>query len=287
MSSKYNEITKSLGPIAARLVMTLYEKNRPIFYRREAQEILGNDHAVSRILDRLVERGIISRLKPGIFRLVPFELGFEKEHLGNPFAVARELATKSLTKSINKLKPDYYISHGSAFELHQMVTQPQFITYVTSSRLIRTRTIQGTEFRFVRCKPRDLFGITEIWVDKNEKAQISDLERTLLDGLKQPKYCGGLTEVAKGFSIKKSSINSQRLVDYAIKLNVGAVTRRLGLIMETYNIGTESDLEKLQKQITSTYHLLDPDLPPSGHFFSKWRVRLNLTLEELLALRGT
>ncbi len=33
-------------------------------------------------------------LKPGLFILVPFELGREREYLGNPYVIARELATK-------------------------------------------------------------------------------------------------------------------------------------------------------------------------------------------------
>ncbi len=48
--------------------------------------------------------------------------------------------------------------------------------------MMRPRTIQGTEFRFVRCKTKDSLWITEMWVDKNEKIYVSDLERTLIDG---------------------------------------------------------------------------------------------------------
>jgi len=132
----------------------------------------------------------------------------------------------------------YFLSHGSAFELHQMVTQPQLIIYVSSPKMIRFRTIQGTDFRFVRCKASDLFGITEMWVDKNEKIRVSDLERTLLDGFKQPDYCGGFSEVAKAFSIKHQLIDPQKIIDYAVKLNIGAVFRRLGYIMELYQIGS-------------------------------------------------
>jgi len=287
MSFKYNNISKSLGPVAAHLVVTLYEKNRLVFHRKEAQTILGENHSAPRILQNLLKHGIISRLKPGTYSLIPFELGFEKNYLGNPTIVARELATKSRKNDQSQSIADYYISHGSAFELHQMVTQPQFVTYVTSPRLIRSRTIQGAEFRFVRCKTKDLFGLCEMWVDKNNKVQASDIERTLLDGLKQPKYCGGLSEVAKAFSIKKGLINSDKLIEYAMKLNIGVVISRLGIIMETYQIGSIKNLEQLQKKLTKTYHLLDPDLPASGTFLAKWRLRLNITKDELMALRGT
>ena len=283
MHMKDNHLLKTIGPLAAHLVTTLYSRSRPIFHFQEAEEIMGGRAPTSKVLSQLINNGVVTRLKPGTFCLVPFELGFEREYLGNPYIVARELVL-GRQKSI---KEGYYLSYGSAFNLHQMVTQPQFIVYISSPRMMRSRTIQGTEFRFVRCKVDDLFGITEIWIDKNEKVHVSDLERTLLDGLKQPAYCGGFSEVAKGFSIRREAIDPQKLIDYAIKLGVGAVNRRLGYLMELYNIGSRIHWEFLQTTLTPTYQLLDPELPAEGHHIAKWRIRLNIPHEELLAIRGT
>ncbi|MBI5447908.1 MAG: transcriptional regulator, partial [Gammaproteobacteria bacterium] len=274
---------KTLGPLAARLIMTLYSRNRQIFHFQEAEEILGGRAPASKVIAQLIKNGVATRLKSGLFHLVPFELGFEREYLGNPYIVARELA-QGTRKGI---KEEYYLSHGSAFDLHQMVTQPQLIVYISSPRMIRSRMIQGTEFRFVHCKIDDLFGLTEMWIDKHEKVCVSDLERTLLDGLKHPAYCGGFSEVAKGFSIKNQSIDPQKLIDYAIKLDVGAVTRRLGYLMELYQIGARIHWEFLQTKLSATYQLLDPDLPAEGPHIAKWRLRLNIPQEELFAIRGT
>jgi len=282
MNSNYDTL-KTIGPLAAKLTATLYSRNRPVFHFQEASEILNSRASASKVLAQLTKNGVAIRLKSGVFRLIPSELGFEQEHLGNPYIVARELA---LSGHKNKTE-EYYLSYGSAFDLHQMVTQPQLNVYVSSPRMIRPCTIQGTEFRFVRCKPADLFGITEMWIDKNEKVQVSDLERTLLDGLKQPDYCGGFTEVAKGFSIKHSLIDPQKIIDYAIRLDVGAVIRRLGYVMELYQIGSRIHWEFLQTKITATYQLLDPALPAEGRHIAKWRLLLNIPQEELLVIRGT
>jgi predicted transcriptional regulator of viral defense system len=282
MHSKTNQL-KTLGPLAAQLLATLYSQQRLVFHFQEAAEILGDRAPAAKALAQLVNHGIVSRLKSGVFRIIPFELGFETEYLGNPYIVARELELGG-----NKEKNEkYYLSHGSAFELHQMVTQPQLIIYTSSPKMIRSRVIQGTEFRFVRCKENDMFGMTEIWVEKSEKVRVSDLERTLLDGLKQPAYCGGFTEVAKGFSIKRQAIDSQKIIDYAIKLSVGAVIRRLGYLMELYEIGSRIHWEFLQTQLTDSYQLLDPELPAEGRHLAKWRLNLNISEEELLAIRET
>jgi predicted transcriptional regulator of viral defense system len=282
MHLNYNQ-KKTLGPLAAHLIMTLYSHNRPLFHFKEAAAILGGRAPASKALFQLNNHGVVTRLKPGIFRIVPFELGFEREYLGNPYIVARELVLGGHRGD----KEKYYISYGSAFDLHQMATQPQLIIYASSPRMMRPLMIQGTEFRFVRCKLDDLFGITELWVDKNEIVVVSDLERTLLDGLKQPAYCGGFSEVAKGFSIKHQAVDPQKLIDYAVKMSVGAVNRRLGYLMELYNIGSRIHWEFLQTTLTATYHLLDPELPTEGHYIAKWRLRLNIPPEELIAIRET
>lgn len=283
MHTKDNFIRKSLGPIPACLLTTLYARNRPVFHFQEAQEILGARTVTSSALSQLIQHGIVMRLKGGTFRIIPFELGFEREYLGNPYIVARELTISDHSDIQN----NYYLSHGSAFELHQMVTQPSLVVYVSSLKMMRPRIISGTEFRFVKCKPDDLFGLTEIWVDKNEKVCVSDLERTLLDGLKLPGYCGGMIEVAKAFSIKHDQINPQKIIDYAIRLNIGAVYRRLGYLMDLYQIGDQIHRDYLKTKLTNTYQLFDPDLSREGHHIMKWRLRLNISEDELVAIRGT
>lgn len=283
MHSNYNDLLKTIGPLAGRLITTLYSRHRAVFHLHEAINILGGRAPASKVLAQLINNGIVTRLKSGTFCLIPFELGFEREYLGNPYIVAREL----ILSKHKKKHEQYYLSHGSAFDLHQVATQPQLIVYISSPKMMRPQTIQGTEFHFVRCKTDDLFGIIEMWVDKNEKILVSDLERTLLDGLKQPTYCGGFSEVAKAFSIKAHAIDPQKIIDYAIKLNIGAVIRRLGYLMELYNIGSRIYWEFLQTKLTPTYQLLDPELPAEGPHMAKWRLRLNIPQDELLAIRGS
>ena len=143
---------KTLGPQAAKLVTALHEERRTIFSVRDVEAITGLAPKSARnFAATLVQRGIATRLKAGLFILVPFDLGREREFFGNPYLVARALAAG---------RP-YYLSHASAMDLHGMVTQPQMVVYVTTPRAARGRTILGTEFRFVRCKPEHLFGTAD------------------------------------------------------------------------------------------------------------------------------
>ena len=80
MNLKNNTKMKTLGPQAALLVTTLYEEYKLIFRIEDVQRILDLKEVSARSFARkLVNRGVVTRLKPGLFILVPFELGREKE----------------------------------------------------------------------------------------------------------------------------------------------------------------------------------------------------------------
>ena len=277
MRYKNNKL-KTLGPQAAHLVITLYEQNKPIFRLKEIQKILHSDEASSRnFVRKLVNRGVATRLKPGLFILVPFELGKETEYIGSPFVVAREIMGEK----------DYFLSHATAMEIHGGITQPQLVVYVTTLKPHRSVTILGIEFRFIHSQKKYFFGIGDHWVTKQEKIKVSDLERTIIDGLKQPEYCGGLTEVAKCLWMRHQDVNINRIISYAIKIGVGAVIRRLGFLLELYKIGTSEDWEILSSHLTETYVRLDPFLSSEGKFLRRWRLQLNVSPEEFLSVVRT
>jgi len=273
-----NQQAKTLGPRLAFLVAELYEQQKTIFSNQDVKEITGlSPKSAKGLAPRLVKKGIATRLKPGLFILVPPELGHARDYLGNPYVVATEIAGGS----------DYFISHASAMDIHQMVTQPQFVVYTTTTRLVRPRSVLGTEFRFVRSKPKHLFGATEHWVSKTRKILVSDLERTVIDGLRQSEYCGGFSEVAKGYWMRREDMDSKKLVEYALMLNIGAVYRRLGYLLELFETKETDQLELLRRKLTATYALLDPILPDEGKFIARWRLRLNVSSEEIKTLIRT
>jgi len=269
---KYDTPLKTIGTQAAQLITSLHEDNLSVFRLEDVRRILGLEEPTVRSLVRkLVNRGVASRLKPGLFILVPFELGREREYMGNPLIVARELVGGK----------DYFLSHGTAMEIHGMVTQPQLVVHVTTPAQHRPIRIMGTEFRFLATGRDGFFGLADHWITKQEKVRVSDPERTVIDGLRMPEYCGGLTELAKGIWIRKPDLKAGRLVDYALRMNVGAVTRRLGYLMELYDIGTSEDRDRLRNLLTDTYSSLDPLLPAEGKYLRKWRLRLNVSPDEL------
>ena len=168
MSANYKPRLKTVGPRMAQLLTALHDRSQTTFTLRDVEKITGlQPNLASSLLHKAANRGLVSRLKRGVFVIVPAELGSATEYSGNPYLVARQLAGEA----------PYFISHASAMELHRMVTQPQLVVFASSTRRIPSRTLQGTEFRFVLVKRAQFFGTTKHWVTKQEFVDVSDLER--------------------------------------------------------------------------------------------------------------
>jgi predicted transcriptional regulator of viral defense system len=276
VSVKYHSQTKTLGPRAAQLVTELNERRRSTFTLADVGSITGLSAASARsLVHKAQRRGLVTRLKPGLYNLVPFELGRATEHVDSPYLIARELAGAA----------PCFLSHGTAFELHRMVTQPNFTIHVSCTRRVRPQTAGGYDFRFTHITAEQDFGVVKHWIDKERFVMISDMERTIIDGLRHPEYVGGITEVAKGLWMKRDVLKVERLVEYAQRLGVGAVVRRLGYLLEHYSLADAAMLDSLRATLSATYQRLDPLLPAEGVFISRWRLQLNVSPEELNAAR--
>jgi len=249
-----------------------------VFRIADVRRITGLSAASARSLARqMVARGVVARATPGLFQLVPFELGRERNFAGNPFVLARALVRGH----------DYYLSHGTAMEIHGMTTQPRLVVTVSTVHARRPVKAGGYAFRFAVCRKRDLFGITDHWVTKQERVRVSDPERTIVDGLRRPVYCGGVTEVVQGLVMRRESVNVSLLIRYAVQLGVGAVVRRLGYLLETLEMAPSGELDSLRRGLACAYARLDPDLPAEGAYLRRWRLRLNVPREELRAVAAT
>jgi len=278
MSTQPTIPSKTVGRQTAGLLVGLYDRSQLAFTLADAQEITGlSAQLASSLLHKAVRRGIVSRLKPGVFVIVPPELGSTVEYVADPYLTATRLAGNA----------PCFISHASAMEVHRMVTQPQLAVFASSATRLRSRTVHSTEYRFVLVKPEHYFGTMKHWVTKQECVDMSDLERTVIDGLRQPDYCGGVTEVAKGLWMRHQDMQTAKLVAYALRMGTGAVLRRLGYLLELYAIAPQCELARLRDALSETYAPLDPLLPREGTHVRRWRLQLNITPQELLSVRAS
>jgi predicted transcriptional regulator of viral defense system len=273
-----NPYSKTLGTENSRLFTALAGQGRIVFSIDEAQKVTGKGYAATQqALLRLTRAGWLVKLGAGKYAIVPLSAGEEAVPEANRLVIARELIGDAL----------YYISHDSALEVHNMLTRPVTSVTISTPRRLKSRAILKVPYRFVTAKSDDMWGYAPVWVSPGEQVQVSNPERTILDGLARPDLCAGVSEVATGLLIRKDDLDWEKLADYARRLGSQAVAKRLGYLLELYSLGTQQVLVGLQELVGPSYALLDPLLPAGGRFLSRWRLQLNIDPEILKGIAST
>ncbi len=263
--------TKTLGPISARLIDKLLNQGKSIFTLDEAMSLYAGGRAETiKFLSDLVKRGILARLKPGAYLIL--QMGQESAQLSNWAVIAHELAGRD----------HYFISYYSAMRLHGMTIHPLLDIYITMPKRCSVKKINHLNYHFIYAKPEHFWGSTSQWVSKCEKVFVSDLERTLLDGLDRPDLCGGIKEMVQGIWAKHKEIDWEKMMEYALRFHSRAAVKRLGFILEilSLEVNFRSALSRAMSE-TKDYILLDPYGLKEGKRLSRWHIRLNMSIEEL------
>ncbi len=242
------------------LLRHLANQGLRIFSTEQAQtaalEIEMNPAYVSEALHHLKNGGWVTRLKRGVYAIAAYGPA------PHEFAIAMALVTPSA------------ISHWTAMHYHHITQQtPNKIFAITPHGTSIPRSLTNTIFRFIQVKQEHYFGIETIWVDEM-KAQITNLEKTLLDGLTSPEYCGDFSEVLHAFEMAKDKIRIQIIIEYALKLEK-AVAKRLGFILDGLGV-EEKYLNPLLELPMKSYCKFDPSGPVKGPYNAKWKIRENV-----------
>ena len=263
--------SKTLGFRTSRLFVGLHDEGLAVFDLSKAAALMGvpRDRAAG-LVHAAAKRGLITPIKRGLYNLVPFELGSTSFHLEDRYLLVRE--------SLGDMP--YFLSHASALDIHGLATQPNFEIYVTSTRRRKSINLGGSPTHFVWAPESRFFGYARMRAGSAD-AVVSDIERTLLDGVSLPAYCGGLIEVAKAFFMAKNRLDSKKLIEYGKRFGKKAVLRRLGFLLELFQLADKPALDELADSLPAGYVRLDPDLPDEGASNARWGLKLNVSPSEI------
>lgn len=266
-------MNKHISYRSSELLTPLLQNGKSFFTLGDASKILSKSDpsAVRRLLSDMTRRGLILRLKDGLYTIIPYEKDAEN-YFPNWHLTAEALV----------LPQKYYIGFYSALDIHGLITQPALIEQVVTENQIapKYRTIKKVKFEFITVGKR-FFGYSKIWIDDFDKVYCSDLEKTILDCLYFPAKANGIAEIIKAIDRGLSKIDPDKLLSYIGKFNSQSVNKRLGFIL--LNMDKMKDLRvKMHKEISSSYTLLDPSLPSKGKYNAQWKIIDNVGIDSTL-----
>ncbi|MCK5661018.1 MAG: type IV toxin-antitoxin system AbiEi family antitoxin domain-containing protein [Methanosarcinales archaeon] len=209
-------------------------------------------------LSRMEKEGWIERIEKGKYIIIP--LGAEKgKYTINEFTIGSQLVKPAV------------IAYWSALNYHGFTEQiPNTVFIQTTSRKKHQQLeIFGVSYRIVKVAEKKFFGFETIWIDGTE-VLISDPEKTVVDCLDMPHYCGGIVEVAKALH----DVDLSRVIEYAKLSGNSAVLKRLGFLCDKMKIPIDISPDVLARG----YPLLDPSIHGKGKANSKWNIRENIII---------
>ncbi|MEZ5070725.1 MAG: type IV toxin-antitoxin system AbiEi family antitoxin domain-containing protein [Bacteroidales bacterium] len=272
-------INKNISTRSGALLTHFLQKDMVCFDFAQAREALpgSSESALKELVSDMVRRGLLMRLKKGLYHIIPYEQDPEA------FVPDWHLLAQHLTKGT-----EHYIAYYSALQIHNLITQPSLKEQIVVAKQIRPSTIfiKHVEVQFIYHNENHFFGSKEIWMDAYNRVWCSDLEKTLVDCLFKPEYAGGIVEIARALMASKENLDFLKLLDYAMTFKSQAVIKRLGFLLETLEIKTQIT-NRLHRVKTPSFVLLDTELPKSGKLINRWSIHQNLETETIQSAIST
>lgn len=180
----------------------------------------------------------------------------------------------------NYLSPDSAIAYWTALNLHGLTEQFANTIFVQTASQKKDKSVFGVEYKFIKVKHQKLTGIEQQGYGNNQ-FRITDKEKTIIDCFDLPQYSGGYSELIHAFA--KTKLDNRKMIDYCEAVNNIAVIKRLGYLTDLFKNDKLSKFKNYAlSKVNKRYSLFDPLGINEGQHISKWRLRLNITEDNIL-----
>lgn len=265
-----------LGPQETKLLFSLEEEGISVFTSDDAKRILGSGSAATLlVVSGLKQKGRIRQIEKGKYLLIPSRAGIEGYWAEEAWAVVPHLID------------EYYVGFWTAMSFWGMTEQILYTVFVVTPKRKKKRVLEfgNQRYEFVTLSKKKFFGFIEEKTGKT-KFNISSKEKTIVDGLMHPEYCGGIPEVTKAMWNVRNEVDWQKVLEMTKKVEVNVVLRRLGYLLDILKI--EDDISKsIMKNLKRyPYHYLDSSSDKKKIEYSKeYGLIINRTKNQLLGWR--
>lgn len=259
---------KGLGGRESRALSRLARRDKEIFTIDELADAQGTSYETAKdTASRLARNGWLTRLKPGLYLIVPLAAGEDAEYTAHEFHVASHLADPM------------YVGFWSALGYHGLTEQVPQSVYVATTKRLTDTTVHGVEYHRVTLAEKKFFGF-EPYAVSGRRVQISTPEKTLVDCADQPRHCGGIRELAKGVRRGVETYDPEVVMEHARRVGNGAAVKRLVYLMDYYDVPVPNR-EGVVGEFTSGVSPLDPTRSTGGSHSSEYRLELNVPERDL------
>lgn len=259
------------------LLSTLAREGKSIITLEDISRVWNASYSNAKVIsNRLRKKRWLLELTPGKYLISPLSAGVKSEYTEHEFIIASELVKKR----------SYYIAYWSALNHYGFTEQTPFTVFVAITSRIKNVTVHKVKYKFVTINKTKFFGTRNHFFG-NKKIIISDKNKTIVDALDHPEYCGGIVEVAKCLWNAKNEISYDKIFEYSQKIKNSTVIKRLGFLIDTLEIKIPSHIyAQMCNSINSGRSWLDPYSTKNKKSNLKWKLFVNVPTELILEAKS-
>jgi len=218
-------------------------------------------HNANELVENLYQKGLLNRIERGVYA---------KPNYSNINVLATFISKNSS------------IAYWSALHYHGLTERFPNTLFVKTTQRKRSTEILGTNIKFVTVKTTKNKGTIQEGYGDNS-FNITDIEMTLVDCFDQPRYAGDFADLIKAFAT--ANLTNNKLIAYTKAYNNIALTKRLGFLAEVFHSNKLTGFINYAKlKVNKKYSLIDAGGLQQGAFVSDWKLRLNISYQNLLQI---
>lgn len=183
----------------------------PVFSITDVQRLTNNRKTAYSVIGRLMKDGMVKKIRSNMYSCV-------NPSTGQVFASRFQIACA--------ISESAYISHHSAIEFHGLANQVYNVAYVSSKSKFNDFDFDSVTYKYISSK----IDIGIEVVRNTIGVKVTDLERTVVDSIKDSEKISGLEEVIN--AIKAISyLDQNKLLLYLEAYEIQALYQKAGYIL--------------------------------------------------------
>ena len=245
--------------------MKYYEKfvDLGCFSHDDIEAMTGNRESAHSIIEFYKKKKLIESIRRDLYVAISLET---KQPVASRFVIASSITS------------DAYVSYHSAFEYHGLANQVYYEVYVSTTNRFREFEHDGIIYRYFTSPFED--GV----VSNNDGVRVTDLERTVIDGINDSDKIGGLEELLRCIEIIPF-LDSDKLIIYLQKYDKEILYQKVGYILEHYKNElklTDAFFKLCEKKVPKTNRFLYANIKNETRILSKkWSLYVPIDLLSL------
>ena len=140
--------------------------------------------------------------------------------------------------------------------------------------------VLGHPVQWIKVKPENFFGLA-VYQPRGYAVRVTNVERTLLDGLLAPERCGGIANVLRAWAFARDTLDLDVVVSQVDRFRIAVLRQRVGFVLDELGLPHPA----LETWRTQTHRggssRLVASAPYAPQFSERWNLSLNASVTAL------